>query len=177
MTPWLTPHGHVHDRLPGHVHAADAHEDEHVFWLGAGEAYARLRASLQLLAGLQLLGVRREDQADLRRAVLVKVRILLDEVDERLSTISAPDGALPHLDGLSACREALGEIARRQGAELARGTGGPSAQQTHQMLRQTTDWLRRCQRYDLGLRFYGSGGCADAEHALSHLRSQEAPHD
>lgn len=173
MTLSSEPHGHVHDHHPpGHVHAFDAHEDEHPFWLAVGEAYNSLRASLQLLAGLQLLGVSGGDKADLRQAALVRVRILLDEVRERLRTISAPGSARPHLDDLAACCKSLGEIARRQAAQLARGADSTSAGQTYQILEQATDQLRRCQRYDLGLRFFGSGGCADIEHALSHFRSE-----
>jgi hypothetical protein len=175
MTLRLEPHGHDHHA--GHVPVSAVHEDEQLFWLGTGEAYTGLRTSLQLLAGLQLLGVGSGDKTDLRRAVLIRVAVLLDEVRGRLSAISAPGRELPYLNDLAACLESLGEIAGRQNAQLTRAADGTSAEPVHQLLERAADGLRRCQRYDRGLRFFGSGGCADVEHALSHLRAEGSGHD
>jgi len=111
MTTYLEPHGHGHPA--GHVPVSAVHADEQLFWLGTGEAYTGLRTSLQLLAGLQLLGAGSGDKADLRRAVLIRVAVLLDEVRDRLSSISAPGPELPYVNDLAACLASLSGIAGR----------------------------------------------------------------
>jgi len=170
------PGGHDHGHGHLHVHAALAEEDTDPAWLDLREAYAGLRTSLQLLAGLQLMGVGAAEITDLRKAVLVRVRLLLDEVLDRLNTITVPRGTRPLTNELVICLDALTLAAARQGRELSDRTNPGHRLTTQRLLEQAADRLRRCQRYDRGLRFFGSGGCADIEHALSHLRPEGSFH-
>lgn len=171
-------HGHVHgpaDAHGSHDHAV-AIGDADPYWIGAGDAYTGLRTSLQLLAGMQLLGLGSGEVADLRRAVLLRVTLLLEEVRDRLNSLEVPSGGRALISDLIICCDALTLAAERERRELADRENTIHQLATQRLLEQSADRLRRCQRYDRGLRFFGSGGCADIEHALSHLQPGGTSH-
>lgn len=185
MTPLITTAADVpqRGRLPGDAHPDRyTHSYRHVpalpvgsdepFWHYMIEVYAATRAALQMISGLQLLGTSRPEERDLRNDVLLRVRLLLVEAGDWLRrTPTVPRGEARYVEEVRWCLRQLQEVATVQLSTRSDEADGRSiiGGGVLARLEGIGQRLCACQRYDLGIRFFGSGGCADSEHGHLHL--------
>jgi len=162
-------HADVHSNSGAHSHEQQFPWDDEVDALHLVTAYDRLTTSLQIVSAQFILLTADQspiidprDAWDASASTLREARSMLDEVratdrDRRL--VSALRTCLIDLEALSdALRSARG---------VSAGVFERDAFVTR--LRDVASRLARCADSDRGLRFFGSGGCGDAEHRFLHI--------